>query len=247
MDENIHILTSKNVATSLGPPQELLRTNDTDFEDIHNASYLSSSTNSSESDIATEASTFPAGKGKDSDRFKSLILSMDRLSFIRLQLMKTKSIDVVTRLQNSTRPSTQKQQETAWKSLQTWLRTNDHKISENTLLQFLCHLKDNKHLETSTIMNYKAALQLPLSFIPGINLNGWSFQELGKALFLENPPKPRNIPKWDVSKVLNMLRNKNSYNSEADGYKILKKCLFLVALVSGRRVSQLSSREVEQE
>jgi len=241
--ENLSVSPPKDANPNPGSPERLQGHSNLNLSGLHNASIIPNSSLTSPEHSSPDTSSFSTCQGELGQGYRSLVLSMDRLSFLRSQLLKSRSEDVVNRLLKSTRLSTQKQQEIAWKNLQNWLRENDKDISENTILQFLCHLHDNKNLATSTILNYKAALFLPLSFIPGIDLNSWSFQELSKALFLEKPPKQRYIPKWDISKVLNMLKDKRVYIHEPDSYSVLKKCLFLVALASGNRVSELSSIE----
>ena len=108
-------------------------------------------------------------------------------------------------------------------------------------MEFFCFLRDTKNLETNTILNYKAALCLPMSFIK-VDLKKWQFKELGKALFIDKPPNQKRLPDWNLNKVLDMLENKECYKQQ-QGYHLMKKSVFLTALASGNRVCELAAIE----
>ena len=189
------------------------------------------------------ACTLSDSERTDYSGYRSQVLSMDRLSFLRYQYRRKFSADITERLLRASRDSTVKQQEVAWKAFQSWLEGCKEEVSNSSVLEFLCFLRDNKKLQTNTILNYKASLQLPLSFVPEVNLKSWEFHELSKSLYLDLPPNAKHIPEWDVGKVLHMLQDEEHYNSENLSIFSLKKCIFLVALASGNRVSELAATE----
>jgi hypothetical protein len=167
---------------------------------------------------------------------------VDRISFLRSQYRKRWPEQVAARLAQAYRPSSLRQQQVAWTALQEWLRVSGKEVSDGSLLEFLCSLRDQKNLSTNTILNYKASLTLPLSFVPELNLKAWQFQELSKALFLGKPPNQKRVPEWDVSKVLEMLGTKVEYvGQHIPLFHILKKTVFLLALATGNRVSEISA------
>ena len=93
--------------------------------------------------------------------YRTLILSMDRLSFLKNRYLQKWSEPVTVRLLQAYRPSTIKQQQVVWNSFQDWLRQTGEDISDNSLMKFFFYLRDSRQLETTTILNYKSALHLP--------------------------------------------------------------------------------------
>lgn len=167
---------------------------------------------------------------------------MDRASFLRQIFTKKFGIDVANTLLNAFRVSTQQQQEHAWKALQQWLRDRPiTNLSLPLLLQFVRWLRISKNLASQTIAAYKSALALPLKEAYGLDLADPHFALLLKSLFLEKPPTRPQTLRWDLNKVLRLLRTTRFHLSSASKEDLLHKCLILVALATGNRGSELAA------
>ena len=75
----------------------------------------------------------------------------------------------------------------------------------------------------------------------GIDMSTMEFNDLNSAFFLEEPPKMKIIPKWSLDKVLTLLESPSYDGNSCSLYNLLKKTLFLTALASGNRVSELAA------
>ena len=174
--------------------------------------------------------------------WKTRILTLDRSAFLRSHLLPLYGEEVTFRILGGKRTSTRNQQEVAWKALQAWFSSYEEvKLSKKVVLEFLTHLRVEKNLKTSTILNYKASLATPLKLVFNIDLNSWEFKELGRSLFIERPPNQPRIPSWDLVKVLDMLRTEEYSSPRISKFSLLKKCIFLTALACGNRISELAA------
>ena len=156
-------------------------------------------------------------------------------------LSKKFSKPVATRICKAHRVSTINQYEHCWKQFQDWIKTNEvATISESVILDFLDHLVSNSQLSPKTTLVYRSALYLPL--IHGFNISTKSeeFSLLAKAHFIANPPLRRIVPQWSLTKVLELLSS-TRFQSEISLKDLCLKTLFLLALASGNRCSELSS------
>jgi hypothetical protein len=130
-----------------------------------------------------------------------------------------------------------------WRIFQTWLRETALEISVKSLLLFCIFLREVKKLATNTIIHYKNALALPLQLAAGIDLNTPPFTRLTKNLFLERPPPSRHIPRWNLDKVLELVSSPAYASGQPSPFNCLKRTIFLIALASGNRVSELAALE----
>ena len=69
----------------------------------------------------------------------------------------------------------------------------------------------------------------------------WGFSLLARSQFLQNPPPKKLIPAWNPNKVLSMLEQPEFLNHRATPHRLLMKTLFLVALATGNRVSEIAA------
>ena len=170
------------------------------------------------------------------------ILSLDRTSFLQ-QILKDKLDDeLASVLVQSRRKSTLYQQEVAWRALQAWLRDNpERSISKKDMLHFCLYLSRIKKLRGSTILNYRSSLARPILLSTGVDLTDSDFKDLDKALYLAAPPLKRRIPEWDVDKVLSLLMTPKYCSTSAKPLDLLRKTVFLLALATGNRVSELAA------
>ena len=167
---------------------------------------------------------------------------MDRVSFMRSVISEEVGEDVAQRVIAGKRPSTLKQQQVAWSAFQKWLEDNPNEdISIASFLKFFIFLKDIKNLNPVTVMNYRSYLALPFKIGAEIDLHNWKFKDLEKAFFLETPANRPTLPAWSVDKVLNLLSTPHFASESCSLFNLLRKALFLVALASGNRVSEISA------
>ena len=96
-----------------------------------------------------------------------------------------------------------------------------------------------KRLSPKTILNYRNLLQLPFSEAFNINFQSRPFKLLAKAQFIKKPPVQKIFPEWDINKVLTSLTITSSERSTKKNYFL--KTIFLVALASGNRASELAA------
>lgn len=173
---------------------------------------------------------------------KSKCVSMDRISLVT-GLLRSSYGEPALLLARSHRPSSVRQAEVAWRAWQSWL-TNHHDsehISVSSVLRFLIFLAEVRNLSPSTVNCYRSSLRLPLRLLADIDVTAFPFPDLTKALFLRNPRAPPLAPSWSLERVLALLQTPSFAGPGASPYNTLRHCLFLIALASGNRVSELSA------
>ena len=136
--------------------------------------------------------------------------------------------------------STRKQMEVPWKSFRNWCVENNIKIiRKKECLDFLVSLIEENRLSSGTIRSYKNSPALPWRLIK-VDATNWEFQELIKAAFIRNPPSSKHMPSWSLDKVLDLLV-KEKFSNCSNPFDCLKKAVFLTALASGNRCSELAA------
>ena len=203
------------------------------------------SANATREDQATRSpslSPSSASQGDLESGLRERILSLDRTSFLQ-QILKDKLDDEIASVPvKSRRKSTLYQQEVAWRALQVWLQDNpERSISKKDMLHFCLYLSRVKKLRGSTILNYRSSLARPILLSSGVDLTDSDFKDLDKALYLAAPPPKKRIPEWDVDKVLSLLSSPKYCSSSAKPLDLLRKTVFLLALATGNRVSELAA------
>ena len=138
------------------------------------------------------------------------------------------------------RESTLAQRESAWKAFTAWwvLKDPDRPCNLAEVLDFLTDLV-KRGLSAGTVKAYRNALVTPWKLM-GVDTSAWELQEVARAAFLANPPRTRRVPEWDLEKVVALLRSA-PFNETADDFRTLQKTVFLVALASGNRASELAA------
>ena len=113
------------------------------------------------------------------------------------------------------------------------------RIKPPDLAEFLMFKKEGG-LKFPTLMGYKAAIVSTLKFKSKTDFNTEEIKALMKS-FQQQDLKTRNVvPAWDLSVVMDTLRKPPFEPLEACNIKLLTyKTIFLVALATGRRVSEL--------
>lgn len=149
---------------------------------------------------------------------------------------------VANALSAAYRVSTNIQYEHCWKNFQQWLRNNPtRRICKSNILLYLTELASVRHLSPKTILVYRNALKLPLLYGFAIRTTDREFSLLARGQFLSNPPRKRIVPVWNPNKVLSMLEQPEYLNHRATPSRLLMKTLFLTALASGNRVSEIAA------
>jgi len=175
-----------------------------------------------------------------------LLFTLSRVDFLKINLIPKYGSLVASRLVKSTRNSTTKQYEYCWNMFKTWLRTQKKgKITEAVVLRFFIYLVEVKSLAPQTTRVYKNALSLPLKYGFSINTNLAPFNMLLRQQFLSKPPTRRIIPRWSLRKVLSLLSMPEYNLIRATRHRLLIKTIFLVALASASRVSELAALDRE--
>ncbi|KAK3866535.1 hypothetical protein Pcinc_027948 [Petrolisthes cinctipes] len=90
-------------------------------------------------------------------------------------------------------------------------------------------------------MNYRNALALPLQLSFGINISHRSFSLLARSQFLRRPPPAKKVPTWSIDTALVTFSRPEFDPLEASTEKLLLKALFLTALATANRASELAS------
>ena len=167
------------------------------------------------------------------------VCQLDRASFLKKRLLKENNPEVVDTLLASYRKSSTKQQEVAWRTFQEWLPKETREIDITTVLQFMQYAFDKLNLAPHTIVCYKNSLSWPLNLAFYVPLVSNLYTKMARGFFHKKPPLQPQIPQWDISNVLKFYEHIN--NATTDNKTLFCKCLFLIALASGNRCSELAA------
>ena len=108
-------------------------------------------------------------------------------------------------------------------------------------MEFLHFLFHTKRLAPNTILSYRRALAYPLSLAFNIHVETDTFALLARSQFLARPPVEWILPSWNINHVLDLLTSPR-YNYGAASWRLTQnKALFLLALATGNRASELSA------
>ena len=152
--------------------------------------------------------------------------------------------DLAKRIANPQRNNTLKIYQGKWKLFLNWanLKENEiHKISIPMIAKFLLHLFEEKKLQVATIDGYKTAITNHLKQISPLQVaTDENLRDLIKSFYRDRPRNMRTLPHWDLSVVLHAL-SKTPYEplEKAQLKWLTLKTVFLVALASGKRRSEL--------
>ena len=89
-----------------------------------------------------------------------------------------------------------------------------------------------------TVSTYAAALADPLWLGFHLDIRGRLWDLMKRGFFLQRPPPRQRFIFWSLSKVLTFLRSPE-FTESPDVHHLLQRALFLVAMASGLRASQL--------
>ena len=182
------------------------------------------------------------GARRMAESHRENLLSLSRFQFLQNLYSRKYEAPVALALSNAHRGSTRDQYEHCWKDFQRWLSSNPSKpIAKGSVLLYLTELAQTRGLSPKTVLVYRNALKLPLLHGFNINTSDREFSLLARSQFLQNPPPKKLIPAWNPNKVLSMLEQPEFLNHRATPHRLLMKTLFLVALATGNRVSEITA------
>ena len=87
---------------------------------------------------------------------------------------------------------------------------------------------------------YKCALALPLSVGFGLNMNDDKFNSVFRSMWLRRPGIQFQTPQWNLDVVLDLLSS-NRFNVNISAVDLIRKCIFLLGLALGSRISEFHS------
>lgn len=166
---------------------------------------------------------------------------MDRLQFLKTYYSLAFNKKVANTMVRAYRPSSTRQAETAWRAFKSWLPRNVTILRKKHMLAFLTYLNDVKKLAPRTILGYRNSLSEPIKKAFNISLVDKDFSLLARAQFNLNPPLAKKIPKWSLNHALESLQSHQFRTNTASLEKLFLKAIFLTALASGNRVSELAA------
>ena len=175
------------------------------------------------------------------NNFLHALRSLGRVEFLRAVWSSRFGTHVAQRLVTAHRASTNAQFQSAWSAFQRWLPASLTILTSRTVLEFLIFLQEEKSLAPRSVLTYRSALALPLSEGFGIDTSAKPFSLLARAQFLAKPPVPRIVPAWSLNKAFTKLSTKRFSSPSGSLEDLLLKTLFLVALASGNRASELAA------
>ena len=178
---------------------------------------------------------------RDSQFWTRKLRSLDRLQFLRLVLGHLHGDDVADHLITAHRASTHRQAQSVWRKFQQWLPTTVSSVTRDTVLRFLIFLHSDLQLSARTVVNYRATLALPLRSAFGIDFEHESFSLLTRSQFLQKPPATKKIPAWSLNVVLEAFSSFRFSEANLSQQDLFFKTIFLVALASGNRASELAA------
>ena len=238
---NIPLPTGKSNTTDSTNPTVLQRPRSDDHTVETNGTVVPNTSNSSQ-----RSSTLTRLRITNSPRYIALqrlrdLRSMDRVEF--LKHVWTHKFDKITasNLIKSYRVSSTKQFQSVWKSFQKWLPEKIKLLKKVHVLRFLIWLHKKKGLSSKTVLSYRGALALPLRVGFNISTTDKEFNLLSRSQFLEKPAPGKKIPSWSLNHALEFF-NAPRFNVKRCSLRdLFLKTLFLTAVASGNRCSELAA------
>ena len=131
-----------------------------------------------------------------------------------------------------------------WKRWLIWCSANDSSPSDPSevdLANFLAHLSEENKLSPSSLRVYRAAICTTLRQLGAPSFSDSSLlKDVIRGASLAKAQAPRRLPSWDLFLVLSSLKEspfEPLYSSDLKALTL--KTVFLIALASGRRASEI--------
>ena len=192
-----------------------------------------------EESAALGSTSSPVGSRPKGRGFSKLVPKLTRLQFLRTVYRSIVSSQVAETLIAAYRKSSNSQWQYAWKKFQQFIskKGKPTDITKALVLEFLVHTFRSENLSAKTIQVYKGALSVPLKVAFQIDTSDSEFGLLIRSFFIERPPSKQVLPRWNLDKVLEYI---SSSTDESDDF-LLQRTLFLVALATGNRASEIAA------
>ena len=140
--------------------------------------------------------------------------------------------------------STIRQYDSAFRKLTSFIRKEKPKeMSINLALSFFRSLHE-AGLASSTVTTIKSALVKIFSYGFDMDLNDFRFSSISRACARQRPASRPTMLSWSLNKVLELASNIS--NDSCSYQTLLRKTLFLVALASGARLSEMAALSREK-
>ena len=137
------------------------------------------------------------------------------------------------------RPSSVRQYESCWRRFQDYLQRHGiESVSASTVLDFLTWLADSTNRAPATVSTHYAALADPLRFGLGIRVPQRALSLLLKGISSSREPRRQPVLSWSLHRVLQYLTFEGITMGEEH---FLQRAVFLLALATGYRASQLAA------
>ena len=160
------------------------------------------------------------------------------LALTRLDLPQATIDDMI----KAHRASTCRQYESGWKKFQSFVRINNiSTFTPETLAAFATYVFHSKtKVSPATVSNAMVAIRDPISYGFGVEVDRRTWDLLRASFFNQRPPTPPEPPSWSLDKVLSLLQTPR-FTTEMSPADLLLKTIFLIAMATGHRVSQLAA------
>ena len=183
----------------------------------------------------------------DRQRFEDLRsllcdIQTSRLDFLRVAYTgRDYSGATIDFLLSSLRDSSYRQYQSVWRAFQGFcIRESPLNVNVDLVLRFLISLFQDKGYQVSTIASVKSSLVEPLRVAFSLDLNTGDFNSVLRSMWLKRPGRPFVEPQWDLDRLLNFISSDN-YNVNTSKYYLLMKCIVVMGLALGMRISEFHS------
>ena len=155
------------------------------------------------------------------------------------------SKSVAKQLSLARRKSTRIIYQNKWNTYRKWCRKKGHSVSRPSLpkiTEFLLYLHETKHLSLPCIRGYRSMLSLVFRWkIPQLS-SSTIIKDLLRSFAIAGPQRKYTPPPWDLNEVLSsLMRPPYEPIGQSNFRSLTKKTLFLVALATAKRVSELQA------
>ena len=183
----------------------------------------------------------PEGANQDCVRFLLDHEKVSFMDFLRFAALRRYGIEQanINFSEAYKRDGTNRQYESHFKKLVSFIRsTKPECMTLNTSLNFFRSLFESG-LSSNTINNVKSALVKIFAYAFDINVNSIHFNTLSRSCAALKPAESPMSISWSINKVLRLASS--LADKEAPYKDLLRRTLFLVALASGARISELEA------
>lgn len=186
--------------------------------------------------------TIPDSKRKGGSTSTTRVLQLTRVELLQWKLGKELGEEIARIIPLRFSNSSILLYENYWNYFKQYVANNiPCIINKKFVLNYLLYLF-HKPLAPNTIMVHKAALSDPLNYCFNISTSDKEFKDLIMYFRKVRPIKKKLPPQWKVSLVLKYLKSPLFLQNNSISLSCLfMKCIFLIALASGSRVSEISA------